>query len=265
MMPAGDQELESAQRLNRVSIKFPPFWKSDPELWFMQIEAQFQIAKVTTDETKFFHVVGSVDSEVLTQVADLVKTPPPNDKYATLRKRLIEQFGQSADEKLSRLLQGFELGDRKPSQLLREMRTIASGTTLDDSVLRNLLLKSLPPHAQTILAASKETLEGLTLAADKILAVPMLPSQNVVSQAASADLQVQSQNLPQELNRSIRARGAVVLDSPPSRDEPHHNSSAGIIQCLERGRASVKPPVAIAREMDRAAACRGQCYRNSSS
>lgn len=217
-MAEEDQEPESAQGLNRVSIKFPPFWKSDPELWFMQIEAQFQIAKVTTDETKFFHVVGSVDSQVLTQVADLVKTPPPKDKYATLRKRLIEQFGQSADEKLSRLLQGFELGDRKPSQLLREMRTIASGTTLDDSVLRNLLLKSLPPHAQTILAASKETLEGLTLAADKILAVPMLPSQNVVSQAASADLQVQLQNLPQELDRfDSRTRRRRVGFSPEPR------------------------------------------------
>jgi len=40
-------------QVNRISIKVPPFWKVDPKLWFIQLEAQFELAHITVDQTKY--------------------------------------------------------------------------------------------------------------------------------------------------------------------------------------------------------------------
>ena len=42
---------------NAVAIKLPAFWAQQPEVWFLQAEAQFHIRKITDDTTKYYHVV----------------------------------------------------------------------------------------------------------------------------------------------------------------------------------------------------------------
>lgn len=40
-----------------VAVKLPDFWKNDPTMWFAQAEAQFALAGVVQDETKYFHII----------------------------------------------------------------------------------------------------------------------------------------------------------------------------------------------------------------
>ena len=56
------RELEVAA----YSIKIPPFWPSDPMLWFMLVEAQFVLRGITAQLTKFHHVLANLSQEIPT-------------------------------------------------------------------------------------------------------------------------------------------------------------------------------------------------------
>lgn len=159
---------ETSIRIERVAIKPPPFWRTSPKLWFSHLEAQFATGSITTDETKYYYVVAALDEQMLKLVSDIVERPPALHKYQTIRDNLIKSLSESETQQLQNLLQGMELGEQKPSQLLRQMRS-SNGFALLDPVLKNLWLKRLPQQAQIVLAASPGSLDDLAILADKIL------------------------------------------------------------------------------------------------
>ncbi|GFQ92743.1 retrovirus-related Pol polyprotein from transposon 17.6 [Trichonephila clavata] len=118
-----------------VPVKPPPFWKHNPVLWFVRLEAQFELAKILNE---FNYVLSAVESDILNSVRDLVLKPPENGKYDALRKRLIEVHSESENSKIRILLQGLELGDQRPSQLLTRMRSLA-GDNVGEPLLKSLL------------------------------------------------------------------------------------------------------------------------------
>ena len=76
-----------------VSLKLPTFWTSQPAVWFAQTEAQFTLRGITTDATKYFYVLAALDQDTATRLLDLISNPPDNEKYGTLKDRLLSTFG----------------------------------------------------------------------------------------------------------------------------------------------------------------------------
>ncbi|XP_048514298.1 uncharacterized protein LOC125501745 [Athalia rosae] len=147
--------LENALSINRLAVRIPPFNATDPELWFSMVETSFGAAGVTTDSTKFGYVVGAMDPKFAQEVREIIVNPPPHNAYTTLKTELIKRLSSTQEQKTRRLLESEDIGDRKPSQFLRHLRSLA-GTAVPDSVLRPLWLGRLPVNMQVILATQRD-------------------------------------------------------------------------------------------------------------
>ncbi|KAL4126391.1 hypothetical protein QTP88_010613 [Uroleucon formosanum] len=166
--------------VNRVAVKLPPFWAERPSSWFSQVDSQFAISGITSEETKFNYVVAQLDTRYAAEVEDIITNPPPTERYNHLRTKLVGRLSISEEQRVRQLINKEELGNRKPSQFLRYLRSLAGTTTLQDNILRQLWLRRLPSHAQAILTAQSELpLEKVAELADKIVEVQPALSQFV--------------------------------------------------------------------------------------
>ena len=73
------------------------------------------------DETKYYYVLAALDQEITSRLMDLIGQPPEDEKYETLKDRLIDTFGLNRRKRAARLLHFHQLGDSKPSGLMDEM------------------------------------------------------------------------------------------------------------------------------------------------
>lgn len=177
-MPNEGENNPSESQIARIAVKLPPLWKNNIKLWFVQAESNFELSAITNDLTKYNNVIAAIDPETLSAVSDILFNPPASNKYNTLKERLISEFSDSENKQIRKLLSELQLGDDKPSHLLRKMRTLA-GTSLNDDFLKTLWLQRLPSEIQTILSVSSEPLENLAKLADKIAEVRTDPLLNV--------------------------------------------------------------------------------------
>ena len=146
--------------VNAISLKLPPFWPTDPDLWFAQVEAQFSTRGITVEKTTYDYIVSVLAPDAATTVRDLILSPPADTPYATLKKELIKGTAGSYQQKLQKLLSGVELGDQKPSQLLCRMRQFWSGDA-DDILFRELFLQRLPANVRMVLASADARITAL--------------------------------------------------------------------------------------------------------
>lgn len=89
------------------------------------------------------------------------------------RASLIQRVSVSEQSRLRQLLAGEELGDQKPSRLLRRMQRLLSDSATDKNnpMFRELFLQRLPSNVRMILASTTTTddLQELADRADRIM------------------------------------------------------------------------------------------------
>lgn len=187
-------------RVEAYALKIPPYWPADPQIWFAQVEAQFAARGITAQRTMYYHIVGSLSTEVAMEIRDLLLKPLDENPYDTLKQKLIERTAASEQRRLRELFTAEELGDRKPTQLLRRMQLLLgdkAGTT-DGSIIKELFMQRMPQNIRMVLASMSETtpLEELATLADKIreVAAPSIAAVNVPSQPTSEVERLRAEN-----------------------------------------------------------------------
>lgn len=204
--------------ISAISLKLPPFWPTDPDLWFAQVEAQFSTRSVTSEKTRYDYIVAALSPDIATEVRDLILTPPRDTPYSTLKRELIKRTAGSNQQKLQKLLNEVELGDSKPSHLLRRMRQLWTGT---DDVLRELFFQKLPSSVRMVLAPSAPTtsLDKLAETADRVLEVsaPRVAAFHTPPASTEVEsLRKQVQQLQEQL-RAMSTRDSRRRSPTPAR------------------------------------------------
>jgi hypothetical protein len=101
-------------------------------------------------------------------VDDIINSPPQQNPYTTLKTELIKQLCPSKDQCTRQLFTLEELGDQKPSQFLRHLKSLEPD--IPDNYLRILWTSRLPTNIRTILAGLPEVgLESAALCDDRVL------------------------------------------------------------------------------------------------
>ncbi|XP_071483048.1 uncharacterized protein [Diadema antillarum] len=184
-------------------LKLPPFWSSDPAVWFAQVEATFDTKRIVREKTRCPYVISSLQPEVAMEIRDLIVDPPSSEPYTKLKTELIRRMSISELKRLNKLLISEELGDRTPSQLLRRMQQHLGDKTLEPSMLRHLFVQRLPENVQLILASTSETMDINEAAAlaDRILEVAA-PS-SVASVEAKPAISTPTASAPDDVQHLI--------------------------------------------------------------
>ena len=211
-------------------VKLPPFWPADPQLWFAQVEAQFACRRITSQQSRFDHVVSSLSPEYAAEVRDLLIKPPTDNPYNTLKEQLTKRTTASEQRKLQLLFTSEQLGDSKPTQLLRRMQQLLGDRPgmMDETLLRELFLQRLPPNVRMVLASTPDGtgLEKLADLADKVMEVAT-PTVGVASVNAPPTLATEVEHLRVEVSRLgklvqtlARPRSSSRSAMRPSRRSP---------------------------------------------
>ena len=113
--------MTTEPREHAVSLQLPTFWEKQPDIWFFQAEAEFELRNVTADSTKYAYLVKALGQDTAARLRDILAHPPTEGKYKNMKTRLLDTFGRSREARASDLLHTGPLGDRKPSELMDEM------------------------------------------------------------------------------------------------------------------------------------------------
>lgn len=189
----------------QFSVQKIPFLPAHPAGWFRILENQFTAARINEESIKCNHVIGMLDSAMLEKFMDLIENLDPNTPYTNFKSGVISRMAVSEQSRLQQVLLGTDLGDRKPSELLSKMQSLA-GDSIKSEALKTLWLRRLPSQVRAILAVSSEELPQLALLGDKIMETMSYQciesaATSVSSVSATSKLEEQISQLSKEFSR----------------------------------------------------------------
>ena len=214
-------------RPHSINLRLPPFTPNEPKLWFAVVESNFNIAGITDEAERLSYTISALDPKYLTEVKDIILNPPTETPYSTLKDAVIKRLGTSQELNTRRLLEGEEIGDRKPTQYLRHLRDLG-GDAVGDELVRTIWTSRLPATIQGILATQKSRpLNEVAELADHVLEAtgrsaqihavstpaPM-PESNLVAQIAELTREVASLRTQMAARERPRGRSSSRGDSP---------------------------------------------------
>ena len=171
-----------------TEIKEAQFHPNDIELWFNQLETQFDLHDITDDDERYKLSCAALSGEVTSDVRDILLQPFLSHKYISRKGVLIERRGLTTPERVNKVISGEKLGTDIPSRFLRPLqKTAGFGTTtvVGKAVLRQAFIWQMPASIRAHLGTTPDStsLETLAVLADRALASATDVKENSVGVA----------------------------------------------------------------------------------
>lgn len=174
---SANAETSSTAAVISNTIRLPEFWERNPSAWFIQAEARFELSRITSQTRKYLLVVDALPAAVIDEISDLLHSfahDLPESPYDVIKAAILDRTAMSERTRLQQLLSIEQLGNQRPSQLLRRFLNLLGPrvSTTDSTFVRELFLQRLPTQVQMVLAtASTQNLSELATLADKVMEV----------------------------------------------------------------------------------------------
>lgn len=142
--------------------------------WLLHCDVFLSQMRNLDDGDKFGAMIGALPTHIVAAIQEVLLNLPADRKFETLTNALKERFVHHDEEANYKTITEIKLGDRTPSELLREMKRLnnARDAKLPASVIRSMHLSKLPANIQSLVEAlgdGKSDDEYGTLA-DKVFA-----------------------------------------------------------------------------------------------
>lgn len=151
--PSGNNENFSVTSLGHVCLL--TFWRHSLYEWFFHVEAVFANYRLRFDISKTNHVVAALNDEGFRSVCDLLGL---NVCHESLKQRLITTFAVLQSSWFRSIVQPGGLEDRRPTQLLCDMRAILLDGIGEDA-LKQFWLQKLSSSTSVIISGQDGSLE----------------------------------------------------------------------------------------------------------
>jgi hypothetical protein len=135
-------------------VRLAPFWAEWLPVWLAQGDAQFTLTGISSEQTKFYYVISQLDHKYAKEVENVITVPPERHTYITLRTKLVRQLSPSGEQRVRQLLTLEEMGESKPSQFMRHVRSLPPNVS--DDIFCSIWSGRLPSNVQVILAGQPE-------------------------------------------------------------------------------------------------------------
>ncbi|BHF68305.1 hypothetical protein SprV_0301133900 [Sparganum proliferum] len=114
----------------------------------------FEFQVLQKPETGYSCLMPAVKPEIAIPVSLVFVVKPPADApYSALKAEILRLNAVSDRQRYHQLIKEESLGDRKPSELLRRMRSLIGDMQVDEKLVKEMFLERLPADVQTILAS----------------------------------------------------------------------------------------------------------------
>lgn len=221
-------EPAHAEPVHHVSIKPPVFMDTAVDGWFAIMDAQFNIAKITNSQTKFYHVLSALPPETISHIPRAVLS---NKNFSELQTAVTDMYEKTKPEMFEKLISKTRLTGR-PSLFLSELREVADKVGVGDDLVRHKFIQSLPTGIATALASQRElSLSQLGKLADELMPLVQNSAANMVhcqDQDPQSDSQafLVAQQHPR-YHRATQPQSRAATHSP-ARDARDSRASLGL-------------------------------------
>ena len=176
--PSPLQRRTQRRSTNLPKFKISTFYPTDVELWFNQIETQFDLHQITHDDKRYRLTCAALSGEVASDVRDVLLQPFRTHKYDNLKGILIERRGLTTPERVNKVISGEKMGSDITSRFLRRLQKKAGFCTtagVGKVVIRQAFICQMPTSIRVHLATQpySASLESLAVLEDRALASEM--------------------------------------------------------------------------------------------